>query len=159
MAAKSPRKTAVSKVSARERARTAKARLDAQRADREKRVEDAATDFYTASDLRDEALAEIARREQEMAEAIDTLQTDGENFERIAELCGTTTSEVRRLRRLTSGSEAGDAGTAGEDSTGGKDSAGGHAQGEVAEAGEKLPTVDVVAEPGVPPTPELAAAV
>ncbi len=38
-----------------------------------------------------------------MAEAIVALQAVGETVDRIAELCGTTTTEVRRLRRLIGG--------------------------------------------------------
>ncbi len=38
-----------------------------------------------------------------MAEAIVALQADGETVDRIAELCGTTNTEVRRLRRLIGG--------------------------------------------------------
>ncbi len=106
------RKTA-SKVSARERARAAKARLDAQRAEREKRIEDAATVFYEATDRRDVALAEVTVQENAMAQAVMALQADGETVERIAELCGTSPAEIRRLRRLLS-----PAGSAADDATG-----------------------------------------
>ncbi len=41
-----------------------------------------------------------------MAETIVALQGDGETVDRIAELCGTTTAEIRRLRRLVADTDA-----------------------------------------------------
>jgi hypothetical protein len=90
----------VGKVTARERARLAKATLDAERATREKRIEDAATEFYVAADQRDGALAKVSEAESAMSRAIASLVTHDETVERIAALCGIQTSEVRRLRKL-----------------------------------------------------------
>ena len=90
----------VGKVTARERARLAKATLDAERASREKRIEDAATEFYVAADQRDGALAKVTEAESAMSRAIASLVTQDESVERIAALCGIQTSEVRRLRKL-----------------------------------------------------------
>ena len=91
----------VGKVTARERARLAKATLDAERATREKRIEDAATEFYVAADQRDGALAKVSEAESAMSRAIASLVTQDETVERIAALCGIQTSEVRRLRKLS----------------------------------------------------------
>jgi uncharacterized iron-regulated protein len=91
----------VGKVTARERARLAKATLDAERATREKRIEDAATEFYVAADQRDGALAKVSEAESAMSRAIASLVTQDETVERIAALCGIQTSEVRRLRNLS----------------------------------------------------------
>jgi hypothetical protein len=91
----------VGKVTARERARLAKATLDAERATREKRIEDAATEFYVAADQRDGALAKVSEAESAMSRAIASLVTHDETVERIAALCGIQTSEVRRLRKLS----------------------------------------------------------
>ena len=91
----------VGKVTARERARLAKATLDAERATREKRIEDAATKFYVAADQRDGALAKVSEAESAMSRAIASLVTHDETVERIAALCGIQTSEVRRLRKLS----------------------------------------------------------
>jgi hypothetical protein len=93
-------KKPVGKVTARERARLAKATLDAERASREKRIEDAATQFYAAADQRDGALAKVTEAESAMSRAIASLVTQDETVERIATLCGIQASEVRRLRKL-----------------------------------------------------------
>lgn len=50
-------RTSTTKVTARERARAAKAVLDAERRDHEKAVEDATTTYYEAQDARDAATA------------------------------------------------------------------------------------------------------
>ena len=89
----------VGKVTARERARLAKATLDAERATREKRIEDAATEFYAASDQRESALVKVSEAESAMSTAIASLVTQDETVERIAALCGIQASEVRRLRK------------------------------------------------------------
>jgi hypothetical protein len=78
----------------------AKATLDAERASREKRIEDAATQFYAAADQRDGALAKVTEAESAMSRAIASLVTQDETVERIATLCGIQASEVRRLRKL-----------------------------------------------------------
>jgi hypothetical protein len=49
-------RTSTTKVTARERARAAKAVLDAERRDHEKSVEDATTTYYEAQDARDAAI-------------------------------------------------------------------------------------------------------
>lgn len=85
------------KVSARERARAAKAVLDAERAERERKIEDAATSFYAAVDERDEAQAQSNAAEERMGQAVADLTELGEPGDRIATLCGIEASEVRRL--------------------------------------------------------------
>ena len=85
--------------SARERARGARAKLDKDRAATEKIIEDAATLFYSATDLRAAAQAKVGEHEQSMAKAITTLAHNGESVERTATLCGIDAREVRRLRK------------------------------------------------------------
>ncbi len=137
MAVRTTRKTA-GKVSARDRARAAKARLDAQRADRERRIEDAATAYYAAVDARDEALAVAAQREQDMADAVGALQEDGETVDRIADLCETSAKEVRRLLRLGGGADTGD--DAGNDTAPGESD-------DAAENGSAVSTTPATAPP------------
>ena len=67
----------------------------------ERRIEDAATEFYVAADQRDGALAKVSEAESAMSRAIASLVTQDESVERIAALCGIQTSEVRRLRKLS----------------------------------------------------------
>ncbi|MGL5829876.1 MAG: hypothetical protein ACRC0L_09955 [Angustibacter sp.] len=97
MAAK---KAGAGKISARERARSAKAELDAQRAEREKKIEDAAANYYEAEDAIREAdearsLAQL-RAAQAIAELIDV---HDEPADRVAALCGLTVPKVRALRK------------------------------------------------------------
>lgn len=107
MAAKSM--TRGGKVSARERARSAKAALDTERAERERKIEDAATSYYVATDERDQAQAEVDGAEQRMAKAVTGLSELGEPVERIATLCGLDAGEVRRMLKVHRRSEAGSA--------------------------------------------------
>jgi hypothetical protein len=97
MAAK---KAGAGKISARERARSAKAELDAQRAEHEKKIEDAAASYYEAEDAIREADEARSQAQLQAAQAIAELVDDhGEPVDRVAALCGLTVPKVRALRK------------------------------------------------------------
>lgn len=87
------------KISARERARAAKARLDAEERDHQKLVEDAVVSYYEGDDARDAAHEALAAAETARAAAVNTLAELGESVTRIASLTGLDTTEVRKLKR------------------------------------------------------------
>ncbi len=89
------------KVSARERARAAKAKLDAEQRDHEKLVEDAVTAYYDAEDKRAAAAAALAAADTARAAAVKTLTDLNEPPKRIAALVGLSPVEIRKLRRTT----------------------------------------------------------
>ena len=91
------------KVSARERARAAKAKLDAEQRDHGKRVEDAVTAYYDADDQRSAAVAALDTADHNRATAVKTLTDLNEPPKRIAALVGLSTAELRKLRRLLAG--------------------------------------------------------
>ncbi|GAA3621624.1 hypothetical protein GCM10022199_27650 [Marihabitans asiaticum] len=88
------------KVEARERARAAKARVDARRAARDEQISEAQTAYYIAVADRDVALESVATAEQDMALSVSKLKdTLGVRPEEIAELCEITQAEVRALSK------------------------------------------------------------
>lgn len=87
------------KISARERARAAKARLDAEERDHQKLVEDAVVSYYEGDDARDAAHEALAAAETARAAAVNTLAELGESVTRIASLTGLDATEVRKLKR------------------------------------------------------------
>jgi hypothetical protein len=93
------------RVAARERARQAKARADAQRQDRELAVQRAQEAFFEAELRRSEALAEAGRHETEMARQVRALLELGEPVARVAQLCELTATEVRSLSRRAASAE------------------------------------------------------
>lgn len=94
--------TASSTITARQRARHARASLTADRAARDKRIEDATTAVYAALDARDTALAQVAAAEAGLRQALAGLREENEPLANIAALCGLPESEVRRLLPATS---------------------------------------------------------
>ncbi len=94
-------RTTTTKLSARDRARAAKAKLDAADRDHQKRVEDAVITFYEADDARDAATEAMAAADTARAAAITTLSELKESITRIASLTGLDPSEVRKLKRTT----------------------------------------------------------
>jgi len=94
-------RTSTTKVTARERARAAKAVLDAERRDHEKAVEDATTTYYEAQDARDTAMAALEDADTARGAAVQSLLDLGEPPARIAVLVGLSVAEVRKLRRTT----------------------------------------------------------
>lgn len=94
-------RTSTTKVTARERARAAKAVLDAERRDHEKAVEDATTTYYEAQDARDTAIAALEEADTARGAAVQSLLDLGEPPARVAVLVGLSVAEVRKLRRTT----------------------------------------------------------
>jgi hypothetical protein len=94
-------RTSTTKVTARERARAAKAVLDAERRDHEKAVEDATTTYYEAQDARDTAITALEAADTACGVAVQALLDLGEPPARVAVLVGLTAAEVRKLKRST----------------------------------------------------------
>ena len=90
------------KVDARRRAREAKARLDAERVERDKKIEEAATAFYVADDRLDELRDEMQTTEDDRNRHILSLFELGQTADAIAVLTGLSVTEVRKIKRTTS---------------------------------------------------------
>ncbi|MFP5284074.1 MAG: hypothetical protein ACLGIF_11565 [Actinomycetes bacterium] len=86
-------------LSARVRARRAKAELDARRAEQDRLTLDAATAFYEAAEALVAAQAAVAAADQRRAESVTRLAELGHGDEQIATLCGISVKDVRDLRR------------------------------------------------------------
>lgn len=91
-------------MSARARARRAKAELDAQRAETDRQIVDAATEFYEGAEARHAALAAVTSAEQRQVDAVARLSQLGQSVDEIAALCGLTAKDVRELRKAAAGS-------------------------------------------------------
>lgn len=99
--------TARAKVTARTRAREAKAALDASRAARDTKIEAATTDYYVAVDALETAQAALDAADQARASAVATLMDDlTVPADDVARLCGIDAKEVRALRTLARRAEA-----------------------------------------------------
>jgi hypothetical protein len=83
-------RTTTDLITARERARQARLRVDAERAKRDGRIEEAAALAFLALDARTAAETELGR-------AIGRLRDEDETQSRIADLLGLCTAEVKRL--------------------------------------------------------------
>lgn len=114
-------------VSARARARAAKAVLDARRAEQDRLVVDATTSFYEGVAALEAAQAALAAAEQQRAAAVGVLAGLGQSDEQIGVLCGLDVKDARDLRRLAASGEeavpAGDPGRAGAEDQVRRDSA------------------------------------
>lgn len=102
------------KISARDRARAARARADAARVQRDQQVEAAAAAFFAASDERDQLFADIAELtgkvqsvEAVMGARVIDLSELGEKAAYQRELFGIDEIERKRLRALAEESNAG----------------------------------------------------
>ena len=84
------------KQAARDRARQARLRLDAERAERDQKIEEAAAAFFTAVDEREELMVKVRDLEESMNAAIVTLRSLGESQTRIADLLGIDRRRVRQ---------------------------------------------------------------
>lgn len=93
-------------VSARARAREAKAVLDARRAEQDRLVVDAATNFYEGAAALEVAQAAAAAAEQRRVAAVGVLAGLGQTDEQIGVLCGLDVKDVRDLRRVAASVEA-----------------------------------------------------
>ncbi len=101
----------------RERARQRRAELDAERAQRDAAVEDAASTFFDANDARDELLTKLDAIDLDRALAIQALVDLKETNPRIAQLLDIPAAEVRRLRELSTATASGSADAAGGESS------------------------------------------
>src|SRR6478735_9578313 len=86
-------------MSARARARQAKAELDAQRAEQDRLIVDAATEFYEAVEALVAAQAAAAAADEQRTASVGRLTELGQTDGQIATLCGLGIKEVRELRR------------------------------------------------------------
>lgn len=94
--------------SARERARRAKAELDAKRAEHDRKIEDAAAEFYSALDAEAAARDALDAAQANKVAAVAALLQLGQSVEDTAALCGVEVSEVRVLRKQASASKLAD---------------------------------------------------
>ncbi len=85
---------------ARDRARAAKAALDAKRAERDRQIEDATTRYYQADETLGEAREAMERAEAARIEALVGLLDLGESAANIEALTGCTSADVSAARRL-----------------------------------------------------------
>lgn len=88
------------KVSARERARVAKAERDAKRRLHDKSVMEETQNFYKAEDAAEVARAALDQAELDRATAVSALAELGETVADIATLCGISASDVRALKKI-----------------------------------------------------------
>jgi cell division protein FtsL len=86
-------------ISARARARQAKAELDAQRAEEDRLIVDAATEFYEAAEALEAAQTAAAAAEQLRMRSVTRLVELGQSDTQISTLCGIAAKQVRDLRR------------------------------------------------------------
>lgn len=86
---------------ARERARNARLRLDAERDKRDALIEDAAAAYYTAFDEREELIAKLRDVETRMRATVRELINLRETPTRVAALLGVEAREVRLIRKET----------------------------------------------------------
>ena len=94
--------------SARERARRAKAELDAKRAEHDRKIEDAAAEFYSAVDAEAAARDALEAALAGKVAAVGELFRLGQSVEDSAALCGVEVSEVRVLRKQAAASKSTD---------------------------------------------------
>ena len=86
-------------LSARQRAREAKAQLDKERAEREAKIEALAVSFYDGQDSADKAAALLDQATASRTEAIKGLGELKLGVDEIATLCGISATEVRAYRK------------------------------------------------------------
>ena len=88
------------KVEARERARAAKARFDAEREKRDKEITEHSERFFLAAADRDDAREAVARAEADMDATVAAMVDDlGMPAADVARLCDLTSAEVRAMRK------------------------------------------------------------
>ena len=98
------------KTAARERAREAKAKVDAARVEKDKLIEEQATAYYLGSDEHDKALAAAGEAETKMAAAVLALGDLDVPVQTVATLCGVDARRVRQLRKAAKDTAASTAG-------------------------------------------------
>ena len=87
------------KTDARSRARAAKARLDAERIERDKRIEDATTKFYAADDAVAQLKESLSTAESERDQYVIELLDLGESVDRVSVLTELPATEIRKVKR------------------------------------------------------------
>lgn len=90
---------------ARERARAARAAADADRVERDKRIEAAQVDYFTAIAERDDLVEQITAIDTRLTDAIEAIATEGEPVDRVAALLDSDVPSVRKLRRAAKRAE------------------------------------------------------
>ena len=93
------------KVEARERARAAKAKFDAEREQRDKQITAYTEDYFLAVAERDEAVAAVAAAEATTdGSVVDLIEGLGLPVSEAAQLCDLTVGEVRAMRKRVASS-------------------------------------------------------
>jgi hypothetical protein len=86
-----------------ERARAARLRLDVEREQRDRQIEEAAAAYFSNDDARGELLRQVQAVETEMATSLRRLRDLGESNARIAQLLDISAADVRKtLARVDS---------------------------------------------------------
>ena len=93
------------KVDARRRAREAKAVLDAERMERDKKIEETAIAFYVADDKIQDLRDQLTQAETERNAHVLALLDLGETADRVAVLTGLTTKDIRQIKRTATTTE------------------------------------------------------
>lgn len=86
-------------VSARQRAREAKAAFDRDRVEREKKIENLVMSYYVADDAEQAAQEALEAATRDRAQTVRDLEALGLATKHIALLCGIEAADVRALRR------------------------------------------------------------
>ncbi|HZL05757.1 MAG TPA: hypothetical protein VFE45_10130 [Coriobacteriia bacterium] len=79
-----------------ERARAARLRLDVEREQRDRQIEDAAAAYFSNNDVRGELLLQVKAVEAEIAASLRRLRDLGESTARIAQLLSISAADVRK---------------------------------------------------------------
>lgn len=96
-------------VGARERARLARHRVDAERMRRDHEIEESVAGFFQTDERRAALLAQVEETERSLGEHIRDLVALKQSRARIATMLDIDTKEVGRLLRLADGDTGGDA--------------------------------------------------
>jgi len=84
-----------------ERARAARLRLDVEREQRDRQIEEAAAAYFSNDDVRAELLRQVEAVEAEIATSLRRLRALGESNARIAQLLDVSAADVKRILTLT----------------------------------------------------------
>lgn len=105
------------RVDARERARQARLRIDAEREQRDREIEEAATEYFRADDERTKIADQLNAAQTKVDIAIRGLLDLGESPRRVADLLELDAAAVRRARATGTPEEVETAAPDGADST------------------------------------------
>ena len=115
---------ASAQLAARERARKAKATADAERVERDGRIEDHQVRYFTADAQVTELEEQLTVLRRTMVAAVEKISEEGEPLDRIASLLDSTPADIRALRKLTAPASTAAATTATPDAPSRLESAG-----------------------------------